>query len=187
MRLLFATLSAVALVALSGCGQDAPKAETPAPASPSAATLSEALGDAAGMTTLAAALKGTGLNTVFDGSAPYTVLAPDDDAFGALGEAARMLTAPENGAAMAAVLKGHVLPGYMTVADIDAALKNAAGKPVKVATMAGGDVTFARKGGDLTVTAADGSTAKVSGKEITASNGVAIPVDTVLKKTPSPS
>ncbi|MDP3676115.1 MAG: fasciclin domain-containing protein [Novosphingobium sp.] len=187
MRPLFVTFSALALVAISGCGQETPKSETAAPAGPSTATLTAAVGDAAGMSTVSAALKGTGLNTVFDGTAPYTLLAPDDDAFGALGETAKMLTAPENDAAMAAVLKGHVLPGYVTVADIDAAIRNAAGKPVKMATMAGGEVTFARQGEDLTVTAADGSTAKVSGKEVTASNGVAIPLDAVLKKTPSPS
>jgi len=31
---------------------------------------------------------------------------------------------------------------------------------------------------------ADGSTAKVDGKELAASNGVAIPIDAVLKKVP---
>ena len=80
-----------------------------------------------------------------------------------------------------------MLPGYMTVADIDAALTSAKGKPVRITTMAGSEVSFARTGDALTVTAADGSTAKVSGKEVTASNGVAIPIDAVLKKTPSAS
>ena len=188
-RSLFLTLGALALVPLAGCGQSADTAGTATATAekPSSATLTAALGDAAGMSTVAAALKGTGLNTVFDGTAPYTVLAPDDDAFGKLGETAKMLTAPENGAAMAEVLKAHVLPGYMTVADIDAALTNAKGKPVKMTTMAGNQVTFARSGEALTVTAADGSTATVSGKEVTASNGVAIPVDAVLKKTPAPN
>ena len=184
---LFLTLGALALVPLAGCGQSADTAGTATAEKPSSATLTAALGDAAGMSTVAAALKGTGLNTVFDGTAPYTVLAPDDDAFGKLGETAKMLTAPENGAAMAEVLKAHVLPGYMTVADIDAALTNAKGKPVKMTTMAGNQVTFARSGEALTVTAADGSTATVSGKEVTASNGVAIPIDAVLKKTPAPN
>ena len=188
-RSLFLTLGALALVPLAGCGQSADTAGTATATAekPSSATLTAALGDAAGMSTVAAALKGTGLNTVFDGTAPYTLLAPEDDAFGKLGDTAKMLTAPENGAAMAEVLKAHVLPGYMTVADIDAALTNAKGKPVKMTTMAGNQVTFARSGEALTVTAADGSTATVSGKEVTASNGVAIPVDAVLKKTPAPN
>ena len=186
-RPLILTLGALALVPLAGCGQATDNSATAASEKPSAATLTAAIGEAAGMSTVAAALKGTGLNTVFDGTAPYTLLAPEDDAFGALGDTGTMLTAPENGAAMAQVLKAHVLPGYMTVADIDAALTNAKGKPVRITTMAGDQVTFARSGEALTVTAADGSTATVSGKEVTASNGVAIPVDAVLKKTPAPS
>ena len=190
-RSLFLTLGALALVPLAGCGQSADTVGTATATAtaekPSSATLTAAIGDAAGMSTVAAALKGTGLNTVFDGTAPYTLLAPEDDAFGKLGDTGTMLTAPENGAAMAQLLKAHVLPGYMTVADIDAALTRAKGKPVRITTMAGSEVTFARTGDALTVTAADGSTAKVSGQEVTASNGVAIPVDAVLKKTPAPS
>ena len=186
-RPLFITLGALALAPLAGCGQATDKSATAAPDQASAATLTAAIGDAAGMSTVAAALKGTGLNTVFDGTAPYTLLAPEDDAFGKLGDTAKMLTAPENGAAMAQVLKAHVLPGYMTVADIDAALTRAKGKPVRITTMAGSEVSFARSGEALTVTAADGSTATVSGQEVTASNGVAIPIDAVLKKTPAPN
>ena len=54
-------------------------------------------------------------------------------------------------------------------------------------TMAGDEIVFSRSGDALTATAADGSTAKVSGSELTAGNGVAIPVDTVLKKVPTTS
>ena len=182
------TVGALALISLAGCDQARDKAAAPATASePGAATLTAAIGGAAGMSTVAAAIKSTGLATVFDGSAPYTVLVPQDDAFGALGETAARLKAPENGAAMAAVLKAHVLPGYMTVADIGSALTAAQGKPVRVTTMAGTDVTFTRSGETLIVTAADGSTARVSGSELIAGNGVAIPVDAVLKKIPVPS
>ena len=185
-RSIMLTLGVLALVPLAGC--DKAKDKTAATATePDAATLTSAIGGAPGMSTVAAAIKGTGLATVFDGTAPYTVLVPQDDAFGALGEAASKLKAPENGAAMAAVIKAHVLPGYMTVADIGAALTRSKGKPVRMTTMAGSDVTFTRSGETLTVTAADGSTAKVSGSELTAGNGVAIPVDAVLKKIPKSS
>ena len=181
-----ALLAAVALLPLAACGQKKADADGPAASSAkiSSGTLAGEIGNAAGMSTVAGALKGTGLAGILDGSAPYTLLAPDDDAFGALGEAGAALKAPENSAAMAEVLKSHILPGYLTVADIDAAIKKAQGKPVKMTTMDGAEVTFARKGEDLTVTAADGSTAKVDGKELAASNGVAIPLDAVLKKVP---
>ena len=185
-RSIMLTLGALALVPLAGCDKAKDKATATA-TEPGAATLTSAIGGAPGMSTVAAAIRSTGLATVFDGTAPYTVLVPQDDAFGALGETASKLKAPENGAAMAAVIKAHVLPGYMTVADIGAALTRTKGKPVRMTTMAGSDVTFTRSGETLTVTAADGSTAKVSGSELTAGNGVAIPVDAVLKKIPKSS
>lgn len=185
-RSIMLTLGVLALVPLAGCDKAKDKTATTA-TEPGAATLTAAIGRAPGMSTVAAAIKGTGLATVFDGTAPYTVLVPQDDAFGALGETASKLKAPENGAAMAAVIKAHVLPGYMTVADIGAALTRTKGKPVRMTTMAGSDVTFTRSGETLTVTAADGSTAKVSGSELTAGNGVAIPIDAVLKKIPKSS
>jgi len=186
----FATLAGlIALASLAGCGDAKSDKTAAAPAggtTVASGTLAASLSNAPGMTTVSAALKGTGLAGVFDGSAPYTMLAPDDDAFGALGEAGRTLQAPENGAAMAEVLKAHILPGYLTEADIEAALAKAEGKPVKMTTMAGSELTFARKGEDLTVTAADGATARIDGKELAASNGVAMPIDAVLKKLPKP-
>lgn len=178
-------IGAVGSASLSGCGKKVESPASTASDQPAVATLTTAIGGAPGMTTLASAIKRTGLATVFAGTAPYTVLVPQDDAFGALGEAASRLTVPENGAAMAAVIKAHVLPGYLTVADIDAALKAAHGQPVKMTTMAGTAVSFSRNGEALTVTAADGSSARVSGNEVTATNGVAIPIDKVLKKIPA--
>lgn len=180
------SIGALALV-LAGCGQSKSDSTAATPAAEvSPGTLAGSVATAPGMTSMAGALKGTGLAGVFDGAAPYTLLAPDDDAFGALGETGRTLQAPENGAAMAEVLKAHILPGYLTVADIDAALTKAQGKPVKMTTMAGGEVSFSRDGDALKVTAADGATARVDGKEVAASNGVAIPIDGFLRKVAKP-
>ncbi|HUQ14125.1 MAG TPA: fasciclin domain-containing protein [Novosphingobium sp.] len=183
-RLIIAALASAALVALPGCGKsstaDAPEAASDA----SSATLAGAISGAAGLSTVASALKGSGLASVFDGAAPYTLLAPTDDAFGALGEAGATLKTPENSAAMAAILRGHILPGYVTMADLDAALDAAKGKAVKMTTMAGDELSFSRDGEELTVTAPDGSSAKVDGKPLTATNGVVIPIDAVLKKVP---
>ena len=187
MRRPFLAVIAALALPLAACGSGTDTADTKAGAKTEVAsgTLTRSLGDAPGMTTVSEALKTTGLAGVFDGTAPYTILAPDDDAFGALGEAGKTLKTPENGAAMAALLKSHILPGYLTVADIDAALGKAQGKPVKMTTMAGDEVSFARDGDAIAVTAADGSTAKIDGQEVAASNGVAIPIGAVLKKVPA--
>ena len=83
------TLAAMALVPLAGCDQARDKTAATA-TEPGAATLTAAIGGAPGMSTVAAAIRSTGLATVFDGTAPYTVLVPLDDAFGALGETASM-------------------------------------------------------------------------------------------------
>jgi uncharacterized surface protein with fasciclin (FAS1) repeats len=181
-------LAVAALMPLAGCGDnlgDTKEAAATASAPASTGTLATALTDAAGLSTVSGALKSSGLATVFDGNAPYTLLAPDDDAFGALGPAGAALRTPENAAAMATVLRAHVLPGIVTTADIRAALKARQGKPVKMTTMAGSDLTFASEGEAITVTAADGSRAKLSGPETAATNGVAIPIDAVLKKVPA--
>jgi hypothetical protein len=49
-------------------------------------------------------------------------------------------------------------------------------------TMAGSLVTFTRDGDTIVVTAADGSSARMTGQEVLASNGVLQPVDGLLVK-----
>lgn len=178
-------LSLTVLLPLAACGSN-PDEQANAPAANTVNdTLASAISDAPGMTVVATGLKSTGLANVFDGSAPYTILAPDDDAFGSLGGVATDLQQPENGAAMAAILRDHILPGFVTVADIDAALKDSNGKGVKMKTMGKTEVTFVREGDALVVTTADGARAKIDGTAQTASNGVLIPIDAVLRKLPA--
>ena len=183
-RHILAAAACAALVSLSACGESSTTEAPEAAGESSSGTLAGAISGAAGLATVSSALKGSGLASVFDGAAPYTVLAPTDDAFGALGEAGATLKTPENSAAMAAILREHILPGVVTLADIETAVTNAKGKPVKMTTMAGGELSFSRTGEELTVTAPDGSSAKIDGKPMTATNGVVIPIDAVLKKVP---
>jgi uncharacterized surface protein with fasciclin (FAS1) repeats len=119
---------------------------------------------------------------VFDGTAPYTILAPQDAAFDKLGEAGTELRKPEQRAAMVAIVRDHIIPGYLTPDDIGDAIDRAAGNGVKMRTMGDHVVTFARDGEAITVTQEDGSTARLVGEPLLAGNGVAIPVDGVLKK-----
>jgi len=92
------------------------------------------------------------------------------------------LQKPEQRAALAALLRDHILPGYVTRDDINDALRRAAGNGVKMKTMGGHVVTFAGTGKAVTVTQEDGSSAKLAGDPLLAGNGVAIPIDGVLKK-----
>ncbi len=168
------------LMVLSGCKADAPAAKDGG--APGTSSLAAAIATAGDLSTVAAGLKSTGLASVFDGNASYTVLAPTDAAFKALGEKAGTLTADDNRAALAAVLRDHIVPGTLTPADIKKALEVSKGDPVKMRTVGNGELSFARAGDAITVTGPDGAAAKFAGDAVTARNGVAIPIDAVLKK-----
>ncbi|MGH6787231.1 MAG: fasciclin domain-containing protein [Novosphingobium sp.] len=170
------------LLALPACGQDAAAPDQAAAAKPGGKALAAAIADNSELKTLSDALASTGLSAVFDGKASYTVLAPTDGAFAALGDKGKALSDPEQKPALAAVLRDHIVPGTLTPEDIAKAIKASGGKPVKMRTVGEGTVSFAKDGEAITVTASDGSTAKLEGAAIAASNGVALPIDAVLKK-----
>jgi uncharacterized surface protein with fasciclin (FAS1) repeats len=174
---------AIALVPLGACSKGPAKsddAKAAAPA-PKGDTLAETLSAQDDLSTLNGALKETGLSQVFDNSASYTIFAPTDAAFDKLGEANKSLTQPDQKAVLTAVLRDHIVPGYLTPNDIGSAIDSQGGS-VKVQTMGGHKLTFTRDGGGYRVTGEDGSSGLISGDPVTASDGVAIPVDTVLKK-----
>lgn len=172
------TAAALALaVPLAACGSGTEEAATGETVSTD--TLAAELGDADGLSKISTAMKDTGLAQVFDGSASYTLLAPTDTAFEAVAGAG--LDKPENRALLAEVLRDHVLPGAMSGEDIAKAIETNGG-PVEMKTMGETAVTFSKDGDALVVKSADGATAKVTGKELLAANGSALPIDTVLRK-----
>ncbi|MGH6786241.1 MAG: fasciclin domain-containing protein [Novosphingobium sp.] len=170
------------LLALSACGQDAAAPDQADAAKPGDKALAAAIADSGELKTLSGALASTGLAAVFDGKASYTVLAPTDGAFAALGDKGKALGEPEQKPALAAVLRDHIVPGTLTPEDIAKAIEASGGKPVKMRTVGEGTVSFAKDGEAITVTAADGSTARIEGAAIAANNGVALPISGVLKK-----
>ena len=179
----FATLAAASLLALAGCSKSSDSGDNQASPSsaPSGKTLAEAIADTEDLSTVSNALKDTGLAQVFDGAGSYTMLAPTDAAFAKLGDAGKSLSQPDNKAEMAAILRDHIVPGYLTPDDIKAAIDAQHGS-AKVATMGDHKLTFTRSGDGLEVAGEDGSKAALAGDALKAGNGVAIPVDGVLKK-----
>jgi uncharacterized surface protein with fasciclin (FAS1) repeats len=133
------------------------------------------------LSTISAALQDTGLSQTFDSAGSYTIFAPIDDAFGKLGDTGKALQQPDQRAVLTAVLRDHIVPGYLTPDDIGTAI-DAQGGRVKVRTMGDHTLTFTRDGNGYRIAAEDGSSAQIAGDATTASNGVAIPVDGVLKK-----
>lgn len=177
-RRVLTPFAALALLALPACSSEE-NAETAA-AEPSDGTLPEAIAGANGLGTVSSALDETGLADIFEGDASYTLFAPNDAAFEALGETGAALREPDQRAALAAVLRDHIVPGYITPDDIDAALQ-ARGGSVAVETMGDQTLRITRSGDGILVTAEGGGSARITGEATRARNGVAIPIDGVLK------
>ena len=176
-------IAAAALLPLTACSKDSSKSETDktSTSTPAGDTLAAALSKQDDLSTLSAALRDTGLSQVFDNSGSYTIFAPNDAAFDKLGNAGKALNQPDQRAVLAAVLRDHIVPGYLTPNDIGTAI-DAQGGRVKVETMGDHMLTFTRDGNGYRVTNEDGSSAMIAGDAVTADNGVAIPIDGVLKK-----
>ncbi len=132
----------------------------------SAAEDATVVGVAAGMpdfSTLVGAIEAAGLTETLQGSGPFTVFAPTDEAFAKLSDDAlnALLTDPE---ALTRVLTYHVVPGSFTTSDIAADMTS-------FTTLEGSELPITQAGvGDAAVTAVD----------ILASNGVVFAIDTVL-------
>lgn len=168
---------ALLLAACSGDTGEAGKAGESAAAEPSSETLAAMVSQADDLSVVSATLEDAGLAQVFDGVAAYTLLAPRDAAFQKLGEAGETLRSPEQRPAMVAVLRDHIVPGYLTPQDIAKAVDLADDGKVAMKTMAGHTLTFTSSDGTITATSEDGASVRFDGDAMLASNGVAIPVD----------
>jgi hypothetical protein len=74
------------------------------------------------------------------------------------------------------VLRDHIVPGYLTPADIKKAIELDGDGKVAMRTMAGHTLTFALAGDTITATGDDGKAVNFAGDALVARNGVAIPV-----------
>jgi len=169
----------MALPLLGSCGEAEDKQAAPVTQDDGTLTLAAALGANKALGTLQSAIEQSELSGVLDGPASYTVLAPDDRAFAALGKDGAALMEDEQRPILIAILRDHMLPGHLTLEAIDAAIDRRGG-PVTMTTLGQSKVHFARTGDTLSVTMDGGASADISGTAIAASNGVLIPIDTVL-------
>ena len=162
---------------LSGCSDQGSAGRDAGSGEPRAETLAALVSRADDLSVVSATLEDAGLAQVFDGTAAYTMLAPRDAAFESLGETGELLRSAEQRPAMVAVLRDHIVPGYLTPDDIAKAIELDSDGKVSMKTMAGHTLTFARTGDTISATGEDGASARFAGDALRASNGVAIPVD----------
>lgn len=164
--MLAGTLSAAAGGACCAASQSAAKpaaAETTAKADIVATAVS-----AGSFKTLVAAVKAAGLVETLQGTGPFTVFAPTDEAFAALPEGTLdNLLKPENRDQLVAILTYHVVPGKVLAADV---VKLDAARTVQGESVA---VTSGEEG--VTV-----GGARVVKADIETSNGVIHVIDRVM-------
>lgn len=175
-RGMLAAIGSVSLLALSACAEeDTEEAVTAGePGTQSIAALIAGDDELSGVEEL---ITDAGLSGAFDAAPHYTVFAPTDAALEELGDD---FTGDEGRAAMAAVLREHVVPGYLTTEDIANAVE-AAGGPVEMATMGSGTLTFSMDDDALTVRGSESGDAVPIGDAMLGNNGVVVPVGAVLK------
>ncbi len=131
-------------------------------------------------TTLVAALKAAGLVETLEGTGPFTVFAPTNEAFDKLpAGTVDTLLKPENKEQLAKILTYHVVPGKFTSKDLSKLIKKGDGK-AELKTVQGETLTATMQDGRLVLTDQKGGTATVTIPNVVQSNGVIHVVDTVL-------
>ena len=169
-------VAVVAALALAACGSDSDTTEeavTEETVTEETMVEEVAAGDIVavastteGFSTLVAALEAAGLVETLQGEGPFTVFAPNDDAFAALPAGLlEKLLLPENIEVLKAILTYHVVSGAVYSTDVVAG---------DVATVEGSNITLATDTG-VTVNGAN-----VVLADVEASNGVIHVIDAVI-------
>jgi transforming growth factor-beta-induced protein len=141
---------------LGGCSSDSKSSDSK--------TITALAASNSSLTKLVKNLKATGLDKTLEGTGPFTVFAPTDEAFAAIDSVASGLTTEQ----VTQILKYHVISGTVKSADI----KNES----KAKTVEGESVFLTVSGGAVTLNGG----AKVTTADVTASNGVVHIIDKVL-------
>jgi len=133
-------------------------------------------------TTAALAVKTADLESVLKTGGPYTIFAPNNNAFTKL-PAGRLDSLMKDPVKLAALLKGHIVNGKYAKADIIKALTAGKGKAT-LTTLDGQTLTLSiSKTSTLQLTNAAGSTAEVTLYDLVGGNGVVNGLNGVLLPT----
>ena len=131
-------------------------------------------------TTLVAAVKAAGLVETLEGTGPFTVFAPTNEAFNKLpAGTVDNLVKPENKATLTKILTYHVVAGKLDSKALMEKVKMGGGI-AKLTTVQGEELTVMQKGKHLEIKDAKGGIAMVTIKDVYQSNGVIHVIDKVL-------
>ena len=133
-----------------------------------------------GLHTLATELRTAELDALLAGNGPYTLFAPTDTAFTRLAPGiAGDLLAPENRAALVALLRYHIVPGVMTTEQLTQRIQAGGGRTV-LTTLGGQPITATLTGDVITLTSVTGNRSYVEAADVAQANGVIHVVNGVL-------
>jgi uncharacterized surface protein with fasciclin (FAS1) repeats len=149
-----AALAAALLSVLAGCAT----VSTPV-------SVADTIANTPSLSTLSSLVNTAGLSETLKGTGPFTVFAPNNDAFKAV-PAKTMEALAKDPAALKNVLTFHVLPGKAIAANV---------KNSKAKTVNGADVELSKAGDMVTI-----ESAVVTQADLDATNGVVHIIDTVL-------
>jgi uncharacterized surface protein with fasciclin (FAS1) repeats len=129
-------------------------------------TIPEIVAGAADFTTLAGALKAAGLNESLKADGPFTLLAPDNEAFAALPEGVLpVLMKPGNVELLRKILTYHVIPKKVTATEMAAGnYISSLGEPITVDGGAEGELTIQEAGFGTTDVMAENGVIHAIGK-----------------------
>jgi uncharacterized surface protein with fasciclin (FAS1) repeats len=131
-------------------------------------------------TTLVAAVKAAGLVETLEGTGPFTVFAPTNEAFDMLPKGTvDELLKPENKMKLTGILTYHVVAGKLDSRELAKLIKDGNGT-AELKTVAGGKLWAMMKDGMIVLKDENGRMATVSTKNVYQSNGVIHVIDHVL-------
>jgi uncharacterized surface protein with fasciclin (FAS1) repeats len=131
-------------------------------------------------TTLVAAVKAAGLVDTLKGSGPFTVFAPTNEAFAKLpAGTVDSLLKPENKDTLVKILTYHVVPGRLSVMDLQKRIQAGNGQ-AELKTVSGGMLTVTMQGKNIILKDEKGDLSTITIPNVLQSNGVIHVVDTVV-------
>ncbi|MFL2590970.1 MAG: fasciclin domain-containing protein [Flavobacteriaceae bacterium] len=130
--------------------------------------------------TLVTTLKAADLVGALSGDGPFTVFAPNNDAFAKIdSKTLSSLLEPANVKALSNILTYHVVSGKLLAVDVANALKEGEGK-VKLKSLNGQELTAISKYEKIYLIDAKGGMSEIIATDVIGTNGVIHVVDTVV-------
>ena len=146
----------------------------------SSQTIVDAAASNKDFSTLVTALKAADLVGALSGDGPFTVFAPNNDAFGKIdSETLGSLLKPENVKALSNILTYHVVSGKLMASDVTKALKNGYGR-TKLTALNGQTFVARSKDGKIFLKDQNGNMSQIIATDVVGTNGVIHVIDTVI-------